>query len=600
MSTNTTQRLQKNRHGERDSRKVRLDAERGVYLKKWKDKTPVALVYPNRYDLGMSSLGFQLVYALLNERDDVVCERFFLPGPDDQLVSIESGRPLQDFPFLFFSISFEHDYSNIVTIFLRAGLEPFADKRAKSGPDTPLVVFGGVACFMNPEPIAPFSDVIVVGEAEPVLSDLVDFLLKTHGSVPRLQIVHDAACRLSGIYAPALYTPQYDDSGRCQMLLPQPGVPGRVERRSLMHCATASHSELLTPAAEFSDLYLTELGRGCSRGCRFCAAGFIYRPPRLWNGDAVLEALHERGEEVQRIGLLGMEMAGDATLEHISSYILEGGCALSFSSLRADRIQGGLCKLLSQSKLKSVAIAPDGASERLRRVINKGLTAKDLLQGARRLVEASIYKLKIYVMVGLPTETNEDLQELIDLLAAMKGEIDEIGKKRGRLTEMYLSVNCFVPKPWTPFQYHPFGMAERLAPGELGDGRQALKNLKAKIGYLKKGVKGLANVHFQADKPENAFFQALLSRGDRRLAQVLYDMAAFQLSWKASVKKNGIVPEQLIVCGYDHTTMFPWYVLNHGIAPDYLWREYVKGFEEKLSVACDTSICRRCGVCREG
>jgi hypothetical protein len=314
----------------------------------------------------------------------------------------------------------------------------------------------------------------------------------------------------------------------------------------------------------------------------------------------VLAALQERGEEVQRVGLLGMEMATDETLEHISNYILEGGCALSFSSLRADRIQDGLCELLSQSELKSVAIAPDGSSERLRRVINKGLTAKDLLEGARRLVEASIYKLKIYVMVGLPTETFEDLQELIDLLAVMKREIDEIGKKRGRLTEIYLSVNCFVPKPWTPFQYHPFGMSARLAPGELGDGRQALKNLKAKIGYLKKGIKGMANIHFQADKPENAFFQALLSRGDRRLAQVLYDMAAFQLSWKASVKKNGIVPEQLIVCGYDNTTMFPWYVLDHGVEPDYLWREYVKGFEAKLSVACDTSICRRCGVCHNG
>ncbi|MFN2353842.1 MAG: radical SAM protein [Desulfopila sp.] len=602
MSTKKTQRLRNQRettHPGRDSRKIRLDAERGVYLKKWKDKTPVALIYPNRYDLGMSSLGFQLVYALLNERDDVVCERFFLPGPDEELVSMESDRPLQDFPFLFFSISFEHDYSNIVRMLLRAGLEPFAEKRARSTANTPLVVFGGVACFMNPEPIAPFSDIIVVGEAEPVLPELVDVFLETHGNRPRQQILHDAVCRLDGVYAPALYTPQYDDSGRYQSLLPQPGVPERVRRRSLMHCTTAGHSELLTPAAEFSDLYLTELGRGCSRGCRFCTAGFIYRPPRLWDADAVLAALKERGEGVERVGLLGMEMAGDATLEHISNYILEGGCALSFSSLRADRIHDSLCELLSKSELKSVAIAPDGASERLRRVINKGLTAQDLLEGARRLVEASIYKLKIYVMVGLPTETYEDLQEFIDLLAVMKSEIDEIGKKRGRLTEMYLSVNCFVPKPWTPFQYHPFGMSERLAPGELGDGSRALKNLKAKIGYLKKGVKGLANVHFQADKPENAYFQALLSRGDRRLAQVLYDMAAFQLSWKASVKNNTIVPEQLIICGYDRNTMFPWYVLDHGIEPDYLWREYVKGFEAKLSAACDTSICRRCGVCRE-
>lgn len=547
----------------------------------------------------MSSLGFQQVYSLLNRRDDIVCERFFLPEKDGEFLSIESGRPLQDFPYIFFSVSFEHDYVNIVKSFLLAGIEPFAEDRRGKGGDSPLIVFGGVACFMNPEPIAPFADIIVVGEAEPILDELVGFLLQNHEKTPHERLLLGAAQQFQGLYVPYLYTPQYDEQGNCTAMQPHPGVPGRIQRLSLQRCSKAGHSEMLTPAAEFSNLYLTELGRGCSRGCRFCAAGFIYRPPRLWDADAVVAGLRERADNVSRVGLLGMEMAGSQTLEHISDYLLDSGCALSFSSLRADRINDKLYELLSQSKLKSVAIAPDGASERLRLVINKGLDATDLLTGATRLVEAGIFKLKVYVMVGLPTETCEDLQEFVDLIARIKGSIDRIGKQRGRLTEIYLSVNCFVPKPWTPFQYHPFGISAPLQPGETRSMKEALTSLKEKIAYLKKGVGEFSNVHFQADKPENGFFQALLSRGDRRLAGVLHDMAAYQLPWKKSLKKNKIDAERLIVRGYDGTSFFPWYILDHGIGFDYLWKEYLKGLRSASTEPCDPSVCRRCGVCGE-
>jgi len=309
--------------------------------------------------------------------------------------------------------------------------------------------------------------------------------------------------------------------------------------------------------------------------------------------------LRNRADNVSRIGLLGMEMANTATLEHISDYLLDSGCALSFSSLRADRINDKLYELLSQSQLKSVAIAPDGASERLRRVINKGLDAADLLRGATRLVEAGIFKLKMYVMVGLPTETCEDLQEFIDLIAKIKENIDYIGRRRGRLTEIFISVNCFVPKPWTPFQFHPFGISASLTPGKTLSMKTAVSTLKEKIAYLKDGVRGFSNVHIQADKPENACFQALLSRGDRRLAKVLYDMVTQQLPWKKSLKKNSINAEQIIVSGYDGASFFPWYIIDHGIGFDYLWREYQKGLNSAPTEPCDTSVCRRCGVCGE-
>ncbi len=577
-----------------------MEVEKGTYLKKWKDKYPIALVYPNTYAVGMSSLGFQLVYALLNERSESVCERFFLPEVDEPLLSLESGRPLPDFPLIFFSVSFEHDYLNLVKILLLGGIEPFAKSRKTNHESSPIVGFGGVATFMNPEPIAPFADFMVIGEAEPIVDTFLDFIMQHQQDLARDEMLFQAARDFEGIYVPGLYSSEYDANRRCKAThAADSELPARIHRISHSACEKAGHSELLSPATEFSNLYLTELGRGCSRGCRFCAAGFIYRPPRLWDADAVIQGLNEKGSDVHRIGLLGMEMAKNNALDEISAYLVDSGCALSFSSLRADRINDKLLNLLSQSQLKSVAIAPDGTSERLRSVINKGLNQEDLIKGATRLVDAGIYKLKLYVMVGLPTETCEDLQEFIDLIHIIKEQIDPVGKERGRLTEILVSVNCFVPKPWTPFQYHPFGISKSLDEGENFSSQKALTQLKEKITFLKKGVKQFANVHFQADKPENAMFQALLSRGDRRIADVLYDMARYNTPWKKSMINHNLSPEMFILCGSTANTYFPWYIIDHGMNHSYLWEEYQKGLKAVPTEPCDPSICRRCGVCGE-
>lgn len=546
----------------------------------------------------MSSLGYQLVYSLLNERDDIVCERFFFPDSDGEFLSYESGRNLQDFPLLFFSISFEQDYINIVKLLKLGGIRCFTSDRSMES-DAPLVIGGGVAAFMNPEPIAPFFDCMVIGEAEPVLNILVDCFVSGFGGKRRKDLLLDIVHSGDGFYVPEFYRPHYDSANLFSHYEITEKVPERVKRVVLPDCDKAAHSELLTPAAEFSDIYLTELGRGCSRGCRFCAAGFIYRPPRLWDADSVIHALNEKGKDVNRIGLLGMEMAGQGVMDSISSYLLDSGCALSFSSLRADKINDKLLTLLSESSLKSVAIAPDGTSERLRKVINKGLDEKDLTAAAVRLTEAGVYKIKLYVMVGLPTETRDDLQEFIDLLHTIKSKIDRIGRKRGRLTELFLSVNCFVPKPWTPFQFHSFGCSERLAAGEKRKYTEILAALRKKISFLKKECNTISNTYFQADKPENALFQAVLSRGDRRLAKVLEGAAANRFSWKNGIKKNDITIEQYISTGTNEDSNFPWYILDHTIRHEYLWEEYLKSFEEKMTAPCDIEICRRCGVCSE-
>ncbi|MBU4395432.1 MAG: radical SAM protein, partial [Proteobacteria bacterium] len=280
-----------------------------------------------------------------------------------------------------------------------------------------------------------------------------------------------------------------------------------------------------------------------------------------------------------------------------SCYLLESGCSLAFSSLRADRISGPLLSLLEKSQLKSVAIAPDGASERLRRVINKGLTTDDLLAAAESLARAGLYKLKMYLMIGLPTETQDDLEEMLALIRRIKERIQPIGRERGRLCEITLSVNSFTPKPCTPFQFHPFGVSERLPPGETRDGADAVRSLKEKIKFLQSGLKKEANVRMTSDKPENVLFQAVLARGDRRLAPVLFDMAAEGLSWKQAMRKNHLQAEQFAIRGYGCDEPLPWSIVDHGIKQQYLWDEYMKAFAEKSTMACDTGVCRRCGVC---
>lgn len=548
----------------------------------------------------MSSLGFQLVYNILNEQEDIVCERFFVPDHGETFCSLESGRPLSDFSLVFISISFEHDYLNLVRILIAAGIEPLASDRQESvGNGSPIVVCGGVVSFMNPEPLAPFVDLFYVGEAETCLAQVTGKLFAGIADVQRTPLLKEICQQYEGCYAPQFYQPVYDISGRQTGFDIEDGLPKRIKKQTLLSSDCAGHSQLLTKEAEFSELFLTELGRGCSRGCRFCTAGFIYRPPRLWDADAIVSSLKERFEGVERIGLLGMEMASSASLDTITQYLVGSGCALSFSSLRADRLTPDLLELLSKSSLKSVAIAPDGCSERLRKVINKGLDEDDLLKAAENLVTAGIFKLKIYLMVGLPTECEEDLQEAIELIGKIKERIDPIGKERGRLCEIIVSVNSFAPKPWTPFQYHPFGNSGKLAAGETIPAQQALTTLKKRVKFLKNGLGHYPNVSMNPDKPENVLFQALLARGDRRVGYALLTMVVNGIGWKQALKQHDISVEQFTLCGYDDRSFFPWMIIDHGIKSSYLWAEYQRSFTGAFTGACDTETCKRCGVCSE-
>lgn len=577
--------------GETTPKSSYQELEHGSVRKKWKNRLPVALIYPNTYRVGMSNLGFQLVYSLLNHHPDIVAERIFLPENDDQPRSIESGRPLRDFPILFCSVSFEHDYLNLLQLFTLGAIPPLAADRARLAADTPvaagngmpLIIGGGVATFINPEPLAPFIDLFVIGEAEPVLPRLLDYLTGHSEKLTRQELLLKIAGRFVGCYVPAFYHVTYNSDGTLTAITPEHGIPRRVQRLSLpIKGATAAHSQILTPEAEFADLYMTELGRGCSRGCRFCAAGFVYRPPRLWPVEEIINSLALKPAVSRRVGLLGMEMARPEDLATIAGHLLHDSCLLSFSSLRADVITPPLLELLAKSKLKSAAIAPDGGSQRLRQVINKGISEEEVLSAAESLVRAGIRNLKLYFMIGLPTETQDDMEELVALTLKAKRQILDFGRSAGRLSTLTLSINCFIPKPWTPFQFHPFES-------------QAI--LKARLRYLRGQLAGLPNVKISADHPDKAFFQAVLARGDRRLGNGLLAMVKTGRNWRQSMKDQHLRPEHYALRARDQDELLPWEIIDHGISRDYLWAEYQKGLTSKATRPCNTAKCRTCGVC---
>jgi radical SAM family uncharacterized protein len=550
-----------------------LGAEQGAVRKDWGGKIAVALVYPNAYAVGMSNLGFQTIYRHLNALPDVVCERVFLPDAADVAelartrstpFSLESQRPLTDFHMIGFSVTYEGDYINALRILDLAGIPLRASDRQSHHP---LVLMGGVCAFSNPEPIAPFMDFIVVGEGEELVGELIDaYRERYHDRASFL----DLLTGLQGVYVPERYEVRYAADGTVANVVPVAGAPAIVTKRRLKDVnAFRTIAAVKTPNAEYGHMALLEVGKGCGRGCRFCLEGQVYRPVRHRSVAALGETIKDlaaQGEK--RIGLVGACVSDYPWIGELLKVVEANGMELSISSLRADSLTDELAASLARGGHRTLTIAPEAGTERLRRAIRKAITDEQILAACDLVRAHGIPNLKTYFMIGQPTETDEDVEAIADLAGRMLERLrvlDAQGRPFGRLT---LSVSSFVPKPWTPFQWAPFAGAEALA---------------KKLDTIKRGVRGFSNVRVLHENPREAALQALLARGDRRVGDLLEGAARLGGDWRRALREwDGDLDL--------HTTRpralderLPWDHFEVGVKKAGLVREWEKAHAEAVT-----------------
>ncbi len=547
-----------------------LAAEEGTVRKDWGGRVAVALVYPNTYAVGMSNLGFQTIYHHLNALPDVVCERVFLPDPEDlpeyrrtgtPPFSLESKRPLRDFDLVGFSVTYEGDYIHVLRLLAMAGIPIRPEAR---GPEDPVVLMGGVCAFANPEPIAPFMDFVVVGEGEEIVREIVDAYRDAVGERPggarRREALWDRLQDIPGIYLPHRYQVRYRPDGTIEGVTPLRGAPPVVVKRRLRDVNRWRTLSLLrTPYAEYGHLALLEVGKGCGRGCRFCLEGEIYRPVRHRSLDALRDAVREIAAHSRRIGLVGACVSDYPWIGGLLRIIQEEGLELSISSLRADSLTEELVAALKAGGHRTLTIAPEAGTERLRRVIRKAISDQQLYAACDLVRAYGIPNLKCYFMIGQPTETDEDVEAIPDLAARLLERLrvpSRQGEPFGRLT---LSVSCFVPKPWTPFQWVAFDRVERL---------------QAKLHTIKAGVRRLPQVRVLHENPREAYLQALLARGDRRVADFLERAAALDGDWRAALRDWEGDPDFYTYRERSLDETFPWDHLEVGVKKSGLLREY--------------------------
>ncbi len=570
-----------------------LEGEKGTVFKDWGGKTRIALGFPNRYAVGMSNLGFQFVYCALNRFETVVCERVFYPEPEDLamvgqcpggLLSVESQRPLVDFHLVAFSVPYENDYVNLVEMLRLAGIPARAQDRTASHP---LVAGGGVALFINPEPLAPYLDFVFAGEAEPLLPEFIEFWKQfEHSSSPRSEILKEMGKTVKGIYVPSFYEPVFNSDGTLDSIRPLDGsgLPERVAGvRADFTKSPPCMTTVLTANTEFSNVLLLEIGRGCGRGCRFCAAGFVYRPVRHHGLHKLLDAAGLPDPRTKRVGLVSAAVSDHPEVVPLCSALIEQGGSLSFSSLRADTLNAEILSALEASEHRAVAIAPEAGSQRLRRVINKNLSEDQIYSAAEILAQKGILNIKLYFMIGLPTETTDDLEAIVELAKGIRHHVLSGSLGKTRLATVTLSVNSFVPKPFTPFQWTAFA---------------GVKDLKEKAVWLQKALRKVPNVRVHFDLPKWAYIQALLSRGDRRVSFFIDKVSLDGLGWNQAMRSSPLNPDFWVMRQRELEEQFAWEVIDHGIERKFLWEEYQRALQEKESPECRPELnCSRCGAC---
>jgi radical SAM superfamily enzyme YgiQ (UPF0313 family) len=575
----------------------RLAREKVLYQRHQGGDISLCVAYPNVYRLGMANLGFQAVFHIFESDRLVAAERAFLPEPDEraamrtrgeQMLSFEQGRPLSEFDILAFSIPFETDYLNLLAMLRMAGIPLRRSERAEG--NWPLVIAGGSAIFLNPEPIADFVDLFLIGEGEEMIPEFLARYHETRG-MERSRRLQELA-GVSGAYFPEYFTPAYDDDGRIRALdYHGPGKP-RVNRRLLRDLNQFTTASLiLTDESVFGDMYLVEASRGCQWGCRFCAAGFMYRPIRYRDPERLIAEARRGLAERKVIGLVGAEMASVPGVADIAEAVADAGGRLSPSSLKADCISPRLAGALARNGNRSVTIAPEAGSERMRKVINKNLSECEILEAADMMVGGGVENLKCYFMVGLPEERDDDVREIAHLTGKI---LARARAKRRPVGHVTVSLNPFVPKPWTPFQWDPMEQP-RLT--------------KQKIAMLRAELSKLGPVELDAESPREAYFQTLVSRGDRRVGGILGRLDAAGCEGAGAIwhelrriaSEDGASglpnPDFYVTRHYSADELLPWDFIDHHIHKWFLLSERKKAHYEHQTNPCDVTRCVVCGAC---
>ena len=545
----------------------------------------VAIVYPNTYFVGMSNLGLHIVYEEINLHPASVCERIFLPEKKEldaydktktPLMSVETQRPMHQFDVVAFDVTFEMDYFHI-PLMLRHGRVPVMSEERTSF--DPIVIAGGPCATFNPEPFADFIDAFIIGEGEGIVTAVLERIRKGRENGESRAETIAALAQIAGVYVPVLYTPQYDEDERFIGYDIADGAP-QIIRRHFGPLTSGGETVIATNFTEFGAMYIIEVARGCGRHCRFCMAGYCFRVPRVRPLDILKEGVDRAEKLGKKVGLMGAAISDYPEVDELVTYIRSKDMRYSCASLRADSLTQAVVDGLADSGQKTITIAPETGSERLRRVINKGISEENLRTAAQLSAKSGIQHMRLYIMIGLPTETDEDIDAIIGLAERTQAHMAEVGCK-GRLT---LSINPFIPKPFTPFQW--MAMDHQ-------------KSVEKKLQYIKKSLQKNRRIEVLVESPKEAYIQGVLARGDRRLGKVLAACALDRgsKSFKSEMKKAGLDMDN---CNYRERNFddyLPWSHLDMGLKDGYLEQEWQRAVDEAYTPPCMEG-CKRCGVCK--